>query len=384
MNNYRHFGDEGLIRSRNNREYSVEFKLEAITRYETSECSYQQLALDLDLTNPSMIVNWRKQYREKGLEGLRPHKRGRPVTKKDDRNQASKSLTKKAPLDVSTREALKNRIKKLEAENRKPTIQTTILSPNHSGRRNQKITKIAIHHAAGVINGRNLDGIFVPRSRRASANYNLGSDGVIVLGVDESNRAWTTSSSWCDNRAVTIEVGNSTRGPQWLVSDYVLNRLIDLVTDICRRNGIYPCTYTGGKDGVLQKHEWYKSTNCPGPYLGSKFPYIASEVNKRLRGNKTVSKPKSGLYRVRKSWSDVKSQKGAFKNLDNAKRCADRFGLKVFDANGKIVYPVGKTIDQLAGEVISGDWGNGEERKRRLTQAGYDYKAVQKRVNQLI
>ena len=85
-----------------------------------------------------------------------------------------------------------------------PLAQATILSPNHSGRRNQKITKIAIHHAAGVINGRNLAGIFVPRSRRASANYNLGSDGVIVLGVDESNRAWTTTSSWCDNRAVTI------------------------------------------------------------------------------------------------------------------------------------------------------------------------------------
>ena len=231
----------------------------------------------------------------------------------------------------------------------------------------------------------------MPKSRRASANYNLGSDGVIVLGVDESNRAWTTSSSWCDNRAVTSEVGNSTKGPQWLVSDYVLNRLIDLVTDICRRNGIYPCTYTGGKDGVLQKHEWYKSTNCPGPYLGSKFPYlgskfpyIASEVNKRLRGNKTVSKPTSGLYRVRKSWSDVNSQKGAFKNLDNAKRCADRFRLKVFDANGKIVYPTDKTIDQLAREVISGKWGNGEERKRRLTQSGYDYYAVQKIVNKLI
>ena len=265
-----------------------------------------------------------------------------------------------------------------------PLVQATILSPNHSGRRNQKITKIAIHHAAGVINGRNLAGIFVPRSRRASANYNLGSDGIIVLGVDESNRAWSTSSSWCDNRAVTIEVGNSTRGPQWLVSDYVLNRLIDLVTDICRRNGIYPCTYTGGKDGVLQKHEWYKNTNCPGPYLGSKFPYIANEVNKKLRGDKTVSKPTSGLYRVRKSWSDVKTQKGAFKNLDNAKRCADRFGLKVFDVNNEIVYPIGKTIDQLAREVISGKWGNGEERKRRLTNARYDYKAVQKRVNSML
>ncbi|MFR7765420.1 MAG: lysozyme, partial [Anaerococcus obesiensis] len=101
-------------------------------------------------------------------------------------------------------------------------------------------------------------------------------------------------------------------------------------------------------------------------------------------GNNTVSKPTSGLYRVRKSWSDVKSQKGAFKNLDNAKRCADRFRLKVFDANGKIVHPVGKSIDQLAREVIRGEWGNGEERKRRLTNAGYDYYVIQKRVNELI
>ena len=69
VNNYKHFGDEGLMRSRNNRAYSVEFKLEVITRYETSECSYQQLALELDLTNPSMIVNWRRKYREGVLKG---------------------------------------------------------------------------------------------------------------------------------------------------------------------------------------------------------------------------------------------------------------------------------------------------------------------------
>ena len=123
VNNYKHFGDEGLMRSRNNRAYSVEFKLEAITRYETSECSYQQLALELGLTNPSMIVNWRRQYREKGIEGLRSHKRGRPVTKKDDRNQAPNPSKSSEDLDASTREALENRIKELEAENRKLTIQ---------------------------------------------------------------------------------------------------------------------------------------------------------------------------------------------------------------------------------------------------------------------
>ena len=43
-----------------------------------------------------------------------------------------------------------------------------------------------------------------------------------------------------------------------------------------------------------------------------------------------------------------------------------------------------KSIDTIAREVIAGKWGNGAERKKRLTAAGYDYNAVQKRVNQLI
>ena len=44
-------------------------------------------------------------------------------------------------------------------------------------------------------------------------------------------------------------------------------------------------------------------------------------------------------YRVRKSWADSKTQKGAYKILDNAKKCADQnLGYKVFDADGKVVY----------------------------------------------
>lgn len=43
-----------------------------------------------------------------------------------------------------------------------------------------------------------------------------------------------------------------------------------------------------------------------------------------------------------------------------------------------------KTVDQLAKEVIDGKWGNGEDRKKRLTAAGYDYNAVQKKVNEIM
>lgn len=43
-----------------------------------------------------------------------------------------------------------------------------------------------------------------------------------------------------------------------------------------------------------------------------------------------------------------------------------------------------KTVDELAREVIQGKWGNGQDRRNRLTQAGYDYSAVQRRVNELV
>ena len=141
VNNYKHFGDEGLMRSRNNREYSVEFKLEAITRYETSECSYQQLAFELGMTNPSMIAKWRSQYRKEGIEGLRSHKRGRPVTKKNDRHQTPKTSKKNEPLDASTREALENRIKELEAENEKLTIQKMFWEQLRSLEREEAMNK---------------------------------------------------------------------------------------------------------------------------------------------------------------------------------------------------------------------------------------------------
>lgn len=86
---------------------------------------------------------------------------------------------------------------------------------------------------------------------------------------------------------------------------------------------------------------------------------------------------------MRKSWSDAKSQIGAFSSLENAKNaCKSEYF--VFDSNGNVVYPAKKSVDEIAREVIRGKWGNGVDRKNRLTNAGYDYNAVQKRVNALM
>lgn len=93
------------------------------------------------------------------------------------------------------------------------------------------------------------------------------------------------------------------------------------------------------------------------------------------------------MYRVRKTWADAKSQIGAYNILDNAKSKADKNpGYNVYDSSGKCVYTpvVKKTVEELAREVIAGKWGVGLNRKRKLTEAGYDYSAVQKRVNEIL
>ena len=55
-----------------------------------------------------------------------------------------------------------------------------------------------------------------------------------------------------------------------------------------------------------------------------------------------------------------------------------------YDADGTVQTPAdGKTVDEVAGEVIAGSWGNGSDRKERLEAAGYNYAAVQQKVNEL-
>ena len=71
------------------------------------------------------------------------------------------------------------------------------------------------------------------------------------------------------------------------------------------------------------------------------------------------------------------------KQLTDAGYNAERIQEKVNLALQGSLNNESKTMDALAYEVIQGDWGNGEERKERLEAAGYDYDAVQQRVNEI-
>lgn len=172
-----------------------------------------------------------------------------------------------------------------------PLVQYTRISPNSSNPRNHAIDKITIHHMAGVLSVETCGNIFANPNRQASSNYAVGSDGRIAMYVEERNRSWCSSNAANDNRAITIEVSNSSNGGNWPVSDFVLERTIQLCVDICKRNGIKRINYTGNTSGNLTMHKWFAATSCPGPYLESKFPYIANEINKRLGGDTPTPTP---------------------------------------------------------------------------------------------
>ena len=216
-------------------------------------------------------------------------------------------------------------------------VSYTKLSPNKNTTRVHKtynpngvIDKITIHHAAGKVSVETMGNIFAPTSRQASSNYGIGTDVRVGLYVDEKHRAWTSGSAANDYRAVTIEVANDTIGGNWHVSDKVLAKLIDLCVDICKRNGIKKLNFTGDKNGNLTLHKMFQATQCPGPYLESKMKYIAEQVNNRI----------APMYRIRKSWTDTASQKGAYTSLTSAKTECDKAGkgYYVFDSAGKQVY----------------------------------------------
>ena len=279
-------------------------------------------------------------------------------------------------------------------------VAYTRLSPNHSGQRTHSIDRITPHCVVGQLTAESICGCFTSPSRQASCNYGIGVDGKVSLCVEEKNRSWCSSSNANDQRAVTIECASDKTEP-YAMNSRGYDSLIKLCTDICKRNGKKKLLWLGDRNKtlnytpksdemVLTVHRWFANKSCPGSWLYARLGDLAAKVTAALGTEASADKAASRLYRVRKTWADSKSQKGAFSVLANAKKCADsNKGYSVFDENGKKVYPADapstkKSIDAIAREVIRGDWGNGDERRHKLTAAGYDYSAVQKRVNELL
>lgn len=172
-------------------------------------------------------------------------------------------------------------------------ISCTVHSPNNSGTRCYKLTRITPHCMVGQMTARACGDLFAKSSREASSNYGIGKDGEIGLYVDESKRSWCTSSADNDNRAITIECASDLKSP-YAMNSKVWQSLINLCVDICQRYGKDTLLWLGDKtttlkyqpkdnELVLTAHRWFAAKSCPGDWLYKRLGKLADAVTDKLQ-----------------------------------------------------------------------------------------------------
>lgn len=299
----------------------------------------------------------------------------------------------------------------------------TKLSPNHSGKRTHSIDRITPHCVVGQLSCESICGCFTSTSRQASCNYGIGEDGRISLCVDEENRSWCSSSNANDQRAVTIECASDKTAP-YAMTDAVYESLVNLCTDICKRNGKNKLIWFGDKDKtlayepksnemIITVHRWFANKSCPGDWLYNKLGDLAARVTANLSDQKSdgvLYRVQTGAFSVKENADKMlakvkaagfdtymvkvdglyKIQVGAYSVKANADAMLAKIKAAGFDAfittqGGEAVAASApkKSVEELAKEVWAGKWGSGQDRINRLTEAGYDATAVQKKVNEM-
>ena len=203
--------------------------------------------------------------------------------------------------------------------NNSPLVSYTQISPNRTKNRTS-IERFTPHCYVGQVSVERMGkGWATYNSKKGtSANYGIGSDGRIGLYVEEKDRAWTSSNRDNDMRAITVECASDTKHP-YTINDKVYASLVNLLEDICKRNGKTRVLWFGDKEKslsykpaaneiVITVHKWFTAKACPGEYIYSRLGKIADEVNARLNVDKPVDE-------VEPVWQVVC---GSFKDRTNA------------------------------------------------------------------
>ena len=191
------------------------------------------------------------------------------------------------------------------------------------------------------------------------AHYYCNRDRIVRV-VDTYHIAYHTGDWWSNIRSIGYEVCESMK-----VSDKEFLENEDITLMQATEDLLYyglPIT----TDTVRLHHE-FTPTSCPhrslslhGGTTESVKEYFVIRMNEFAELGSTVEEMLAAIERERADRLD--SDKENFETNDNQM--------------------IEKTNDEIAEEVIIGIWGNGEERKQRLEQAGYDYDAIQEIVNE--
>ena len=268
---------------------------------------------------------------------------------------------------------------------------------------------IVVHNTYNDASAANEIAYMLKNNNKVSYHYAID-DKEIVQGVPENRNTWNAGDGGTgkgNRKGLAIEICYSKSGgkrfdeAEKLAATFIASKLKE----------------KGWGIDKVKKHQDFSGKYCPHRTLDLGWNRFLNLIKVQLHSQ--PSKPSTGgLYRVQvgaysslqnatnmiakikslwfntyivKAGNLYKVQTGAYGNKANADAQVKKLKAKGLDAfitteQGSPVNtaPTKKSINEIAKEVIKGNWGNGEERKKKLIAAGYNYNEVQKEVNKLL
>ena len=250
-----------------------------------------------------------------------------------------------------------------------------------SGRSGRKINKIIIHYNAGDLT---VEGCYsVWQNRPASAHYQVESSGRIGQLVWDSDTAWHASNWDANCSSIGIEHANKEGG---YISEACLDAGAHLVAALCKYYGLGRPQW---KVNVFP-HNHFAATSCPGRLQDEQRDAYMQKAqqwyDQMMNGAESPSTPSTGKKTSEEVAREVVA--GKWGNGADRKNRLTSAGYNYDAVQAKVNEKSygskpGKSNEAIAKEVIAGNWGNGADRKARLTAAGYNYDAIQSIVNSL-
>lgn len=265
-----------------------------------------------------------------------------------------------------------------------------------------KPTRIVVHNTANDATARNEISYMTNNNYEISFHYAVD-DKEVVQGIPENRNAWHSGdgNGKGNREGIAIEICYSKSGGDRFIKAEKL--AVELIVDILKR-------YNWGVDKVT-KHQDYCKKYCPHRTLDmgwSRFiKMIEDKLNPKVPETKPTPEPKptttarkvgdtvtiNGVYTSSTSTNKLRPLKTKGKITKIIAGARNPYLLEngnigwVNDAcivSSTTTAPKKKSTDELAREVIQGKWGNGADRKARLEKAGYNYREVQNRVNEML
>lgn len=256
---------------------------------------------------------------------------------------------------------------------------------------------VTLHHNAGRLTHEGVLNVW--KTRPASAHLNVDGQGTVAQFVELNEYAWACGNATGNQRSISIEMANSAVGGNWPVAEATWR-------EAARLAGWVFAVVIGTRptEGNLVVHSHWKATACAGPFIDSIWPQVLQAAQQSFDyfagppdvGDKTdvpvvnPSKPPVALKKTSVIAQEV--LEGKWGNGDDRRNRLVAAGYDYNVIQTEVNRRLGagapathkKSVDEVAREVIKGLWGNGVIRRQRLEGAGYNYDAVQRRVNQLL